>query len=160
VRTSVVELRPKADRLCRDCGVGLTEANCYPSCWRKGQRCCKKCWNERFYLAVRKHKYGMDREEFEGMLAAVNGRCVICDEVMRENGVCVDHDHRTGFVRGLLCQHCNSGLGFFRDDPERLEWAAAYLEVAREIDRREWYMAEYRARGGRGKRVKRRGRGK
>jgi hypothetical protein len=40
----------------------------------------------------------------------------------------VDHCHQTGHVRALLCTGCNSGLGAFRDSPERLREAAAYIE--------------------------------
>ena len=50
--------------------------------------------------------------------------CVICGGTESIN---VDHDHRTGRVRGALCTRCNFGLGHFRDDPELLELAAMYL---------------------------------
>ena len=50
--------------------------------------------------------------------------CVICGT---EETLVVDHDHTTGKVRGMLCNHCNRGLGHFRDDPTLLEFAAQYL---------------------------------
>lgn len=50
--------------------------------------------------------------------------CIICGS--KENLV-IDHDHKTGMVRGSLCMHCNLGLGHFKDDPELLEFAALYL---------------------------------
>jgi len=52
------------------------------------------------------------------------GTCEICGT---ETVVTVDHDHRTGDIRGKLCRRCNSGLGFFRDSPERLRRAIEYL---------------------------------
>lgn len=50
--------------------------------------------------------------------------CVICGDAGQ---LVVDHDHSTGKVRGMLCNHCNRGLGHFRDDPTLLEFAAQYL---------------------------------
>jgi hypothetical protein len=51
-------------------------------------------------------------------------QCVICGS---EEPLVVDHDHQSGEVRGMLCNHCNRGLGHFRDDPMLLEFAAQYL---------------------------------
>jgi hypothetical protein len=50
--------------------------------------------------------------------------CVICGS---EENLVVDHCHKTNIVRGMLCNHCNRGLGHFRDDPELLEFARIYL---------------------------------
>lgn len=50
--------------------------------------------------------------------------CVICG---LEEDLVVDHCHKTNTIRGMLCNHCNRGLGHFRDDPELLEFARIYL---------------------------------
>lgn len=52
------------------------------------------------------------------------GKCAICGSSYRLH---IDHDHKTGQLRGLLCHFCNTGLGHFRDSPERLRAAIAYL---------------------------------
>lgn len=66
--------------------------------------------------------------------------CVICGS---QDKLVVDHDHITGEVRGMLCNHCNRGLGHFRDDPMLLEFAAQYLYAS--SDAPEWhaYLKEH-----------------
>jgi hypothetical protein len=63
-------------------------------------------------------------EQFQALTVEANGHCQLCN---RECSLHVDHDHETGEVRGLLCSTCNTGLGKFGDDPERLDRAAAYI---------------------------------
>jgi hypothetical protein len=66
-------------------------------------------------------------------LKATTHECVICGD---KTALVVDHDHITGKVRGMLCGHCNRGLGHFRDDPTLLEFAAQYLYAS--ADAPEW----------------------
>ena len=70
-------------------------------------------------------KYGIREEEYNKMYEDQEGRCLIC-KVLKDV-LCVDHNHDTKKVRGLLCRECNFGLGKFADDPNRLLAAAAYL---------------------------------
>ncbi|MBW3561477.1 MAG: endonuclease VII domain-containing protein [Actinobacteria bacterium] len=75
--------------------------------------------------------YGLTLVELREMLTAQGGRCAICNAAFDEDLVPnVDHCHETGRVRGLLCHHCNTGMGLLRDDPARLRSAARYLEDA------------------------------
>lgn len=66
-------------------------------------------------------------------LKVTTKECVICGA---EEKLVVDHDHTTGKVRGLLCGHCNRGLGHFRDSPVLLEFAAQYIHASN--DAPEW----------------------
>ena len=77
--------------------------------------------------AYRRQAYGMSSEEFTGLVSAQNGRCAICFEIPTGIGFHVDHCHRTGRIRGLLCRGCNLALGNMKDDPARLIRAADYL---------------------------------
>lgn len=54
--------------------------------------------------------------------------CDICGNVDRDRALAVDHDHKTGALRGYLCGHCNRGLGFFRDSPTLMRKGAEYIE--------------------------------
>lgn len=71
------------------------------------------------------------------LIAAQGNRCAICgcpgEDAMRKR-LALDHDHATGRIRGMLCLHCNSGLGQFRDDPALLEAAIRYLQEHRPGD--------------------------
>lgn len=94
---------------------------------------CKQCARER-HLA---RKYGIGVEDFARMMRDQGGRCSICREDLRRlplkgfRAVHVDHCHESGEVRQLLCGQCNTGLGNFKDDPERLRRAARYIEAHR-----------------------------
>lgn len=81
-----------------------------------------------------KWKYGIGLDVYEKMLVAQGGVCLICKEKeTRKNkhtGTCrlhVDHCHKTGKVRGLLCQRCNFGIGNFREDSGIMLEAIKYL---------------------------------
>ena len=72
-----------------------------------------------------KHRYGITLEEYNNMIKIQNGKCKICGTSSKK--LCVDHNHTTKQIRGLLCDNCNSGLGFFYDNPSFLKYAIDYL---------------------------------
>jgi hypothetical protein len=77
----------------------------------------------------RARRYGISLEELRAIFERQGNACAIC----KRSGVrlYIDHCHVTRMVRRLLCGKCNTGLGFFGDDPDRLRAAADYLEAAR-----------------------------
>lgn len=77
-----------------------------------------------------KSRYGMTEAAFEAELLWQGGRCAICpatEASVSQSALHVDHDHKTGAVRALLCSRCNIGIGCFADDPSRLAVARDYL---------------------------------
>ena len=102
---------------------------------------CKPCAREaarRHYCPKRstdywrEKKYGVTPEQWDLMLKRCGNRCEICGkENKRQNkrrALCVDHNHETGEVRGLLCDNCNVGIGKLQDNVELLKKAAVYLQ--------------------------------
>lgn len=77
--------------------------------------------------------YGLTVEEYEALLKKQDGKCANTACRTSEPGgtgrFAVDHDHKTGKVRGLLCSGCNTMLGLGRDDPAILRGGAEYLEA-------------------------------
>ena len=92
---------------------------------------------EKARAAGLKHRYSLDLERFDALLAAQGGACGVCGTTKPggKGAWNVDHDHTCcagnrscgACVRGLLCHHCNTGLGMFRDSPDTLTSAIAYL---------------------------------
>ncbi len=78
----------------------------------------------------RTHGITETREEIAAMAVRQRHCCAICGrhESESHNGLHLDHSHRSGETRGLLCQKCNVGLGMFEDNADVLRVAAFYLE--------------------------------
>lgn len=74
-----------------------------------------------------KAAYGINLGQFKNMLAAQDGKCAICLYSFTKTPH-VDHDHKTGKIRGLLCSQCNTGIGYFKEDIMILRSAENYLE--------------------------------
>lgn len=81
-----------------------------------------------------RRKYNLTQADYDALLLNQNGVCAICqrkpDEIKTQwPTLAVDHDHTTGKVRGLLCNLCNTGLGFFQESPDLINAAGRYLGV-------------------------------
>jgi hypothetical protein len=74
------------------------------------------------------------------ILKQTTHECVICGS---DEKLVVDHDHHTGKVRGMLCSHCNRGLGHFKDDPLLLEFAAQYLYASKDNPAWDEYLKKW-----------------
>lgn len=89
---------------------------------------------ERYSLNSRKthlkNKYGLSIEEFSILLETQNYKCKICKILFSDTRLpTVDHSHKTGKVRAVLCNSCNTGLGMLKDSLANLLSAVEYLEV-------------------------------
>ena len=77
--------------------------------------------------------YGISIDQFEAMFRLADGKCEICKISLNPKGwgkdsVAIDHNHKTGKVRGILCNSCNRGIGHFFDDVSILNNSVRYLE--------------------------------
>lgn len=130
---------PDGHRYCPDCQV-VKPLDDFPRS-RSGRgghgRYCKPCHNvkgrknkEKLFGSTREYhlrrRYGIGEKEVQQLLAEQGGVCAICGAADPEH---VDHDHVTGYIRGILCFNCNGGLGHFRDNLARMNSAIAYLKA-------------------------------
>lgn len=75
-------------------------------------------------------KYGITGEQYLALYAFQGGKCAICKRATgTTRRLSVDHDHKTGKIRGLLCRPCNNMLGHGRDDPYFFYGAGVYLQI-------------------------------
>ena len=100
---------------------------------------CKECKIEYHKIYYKKKNFNISLKQYEKLYRAQNGRCLICgknfDDIYKEkkeNHIYytprIDHDHKTGKVRGILCHHCNTALGSFCENPLILVRAIRYLK--------------------------------
>lgn len=140
-------------RTCRSCLVTKPAARFHHNAKCEGglEKTCKDCklerqrkWryeNPEMIQGYRRksqlrHKFDMEVEDYERLLAAQGGVCRICLKACPSGRrLAVDHDHACcpgkvtcgKCIRGLLCTNCNKGLGHFMDDPDLLDRAKEYL---------------------------------
>lgn len=97
--------------------------------------------SDKAYSAYLLRRFGISLAEYNVILQRQGGVCAICGELpdgprnQRKGGravfrarLVVDHDHATGKVRGLLCNNCNCGIGYLKDDPATVAIALDYLK--------------------------------
>lgn len=138
-RMAARERGEKLPLLCADCLQERDSSEFDPVELKKmGLRAiCKACHRirKREYLRNIHHyrisrTYGLSPSQYADLLSDHSGRCAICGGVPddSENPLVVDHDHRTGKVRGLLCHHHNVALGMIREDAGILKAMIEYLQ--------------------------------
>lgn len=78
-------------------------------------------------------KYRLTVADFDYMLRKQGGYCAICQDVNYQRSLHVDHDHKTGKVRGLLCHRCNVGIALFKENPIFMRKAIRYITKHKEV---------------------------
>ena len=94
------------------------KVNAFHNAYIKRRKEADPEWFKRSTRDSRLRKYGITQAVFDEKWTAQNGCCAICEKPFAEQSkACVDHDHKTGQVRDLLCRPCNVALGVADDDP-------------------------------------------
>lgn len=88
---------------------------------------CKECHSERERSRRLFALYRITSVEYDTILAYQGGVCAICKRPPTGNRLSVDHDHKTGMIRGLICWTCNRALGLLRDKLSSVQALVEYL---------------------------------
>lgn len=127
-------------KICRECNQekSFSDFNKHPMGQHGLNPRCKDCraiYNRSRYLIkgpvkepwekTIKYKYGLNKNDYEKILSAQKSLCAICG---RKEKLVIDHCHKTGKFRGLLCSTCNQGLGKLGDSVQGLKKALKYLQ--------------------------------
>lgn len=107
---------------CKDCRKG--EANKRYASLTPEKRAQYRQKARELHFSIR---YGITVEDYERLFKKQRGRCAICRRPCEKFRMPVDHCHRTGRVRGLLCTYCNTRLAWIEEAPNRLSKIVAYL---------------------------------
>lgn len=119
---------PAITSTCKDCGSGTRKLSTpgprCASCHRDRKKATARASHARWILKT----YGLTIEQYEALYEAQGGVCYICQRATgKVRRLAVDHDHKTGYVRGLLCKPCNSILAQIRDDKDAAKRISLYL---------------------------------
>lgn len=126
-------------KICTKCKLEKSVTEFHNDKHKKGGKssACSECNIKRTTLYGQTHKEakrfnaiksntGLTKEQYYRIMAKQDHRCAICKRFIEDN-LCIDHCHKTGIIRGLLCKKCNLGLGHFYDSSELLSNAIHYL---------------------------------
>jgi len=133
-------LSPDENLWCSQCKTFQRASDFYVNDWRATGRAsrCKSCFRDNYYADRKRIKFqrifkafGITETRYFEILEAQGGACAICrqpEKSIRFKYLAVDHCHKTGKIRGLLCHRCNKSLGSLLDSIESLENAIEYLK--------------------------------
>lgn len=131
-------------RVCKTCNESFplekfwlqpNKKNRYTSC----PQCINKQRQEKYKLNIEEHRkqhkeyvlkyrYKLTSEDINNLLLQQDNKCVICKQILIKKHI--DHCHKTGKIRGILCPNCNKALGLFKENTTALQNAIKYLEVS------------------------------
>jgi hypothetical protein len=116
---------PDGERWCAGCQSFV------PDEYTRGSR-CRACASQAAHASHVRRTYDISEAEYAALLAFQSGRCYVCGQKPRSRRLAVDHDHRDGRVRGLLCANdewgCNTSLARVLNDPGAARRLLAYVE--------------------------------
>jgi hypothetical protein len=123
----------------KTCGLCLeekptTEFTLHSATYDGLQSTCNSCVKLRSKEQKLKSNFGITQADYDLMLDCQDGLCAICHQPEtrikfgKPTMLAVDHDHKTGKIRQLLCSKCNMAIGLMNDSTELLRAAALYLE--------------------------------
>lgn len=120
-------------KTCGSCNTKQPPSQFYACGHGRRRGVCKTCVEDQ----KRWVEFGVLPWDYWNAVYAFDGCCQICKEPPKYGErLCVDHDHETGYVRGLLCKACNLGIGYLKDRVDRMASAIIYLEEANEAQSR------------------------
>lgn len=125
------------------------KASCHPEKDHLAKGLCKSCYNKNYFQEHKEeykqansvwrlknkkklrnknllYYFGITLDQFNHILKQQNNKCAICS---KENPTDLDHNHSTGKIRGILCRHCNTALGLFKENVQTIENAIGYLKI-------------------------------
>ena len=112
----------------------------YSKRWYQGRKDLSKEYRKRYHQEhkereneysrryILKYRYNLTLEQIDEILIEQDHKCAICRKSLDETKRCIDHDHVTRQIRGILCHWCNSMLGYAYENPKILERGIEYLQ--------------------------------
>ncbi len=114
------KFHPNGDAYCSECK--LTRQKIYREKYPDRTKGYYKTSN-------RRKNYGIEPEEYKKLLDDSKNLCMICKSNSNKKSLHIDHCHKTGIVRGLLCHNCNTAIGLFKENIENMFKAIEYLKA-------------------------------